>query len=100
MLYYWHNDYAGSKYTRFTDSQLRELNSVTDEFIMIPIVNVNYYVDKQGDMQEIISVDDINSLTLDDIEWTSNYSLQQTKQEYMNTYSYMAMSKYTLNRCV
>ena len=97
LLYYWHNDYAGSKYTRFTDSQLRELNSVTNEFIMIPIVNVNYYVDKQGDMQEIISVDDINSLTLDDIEWTSNYSLQQTKQEYMNTYSYMAMSKYTLN---
>ncbi len=97
LLYYWHNDYAGSKYTRFTDGQLKELNSVTDEFIMIPIVNVNYYVDKNGDLQEIISLDDIDSLTLDDIEWTSEYSLENTKKEYRDLYNNMAMLKYTLN---
>lgn len=97
LLYYWHNDYAGSKYNTFSDDQLKQINEVTDEFIMIPIVNVNYYVDKSGKMQEIISLDDINSMTLDDIQWTSPYNLQKTKEEYTNLYNNMARQKYTLN---
>lgn len=97
LLYFWHNDYAGSTYREFSDEDLKELTSINNEFIMIPIVNVNYYVDENGVTQEIISMDDINSLTLDDISWTNEYNLEQTKKEYINLYNQLASKKYTLN---
>ncbi len=100
LLYYWYNTYSGGKYRGFTDEDLETISSVINEFIMVPIVNVNYYVDDNGETHEIISMDDINSLTLDDIQWTNEYNLRQTKNEYINRYNNMAQRKYTLNEYV
>ena len=100
LLYYWYNDYAGSKYMAFNNTCFETLSEVSDEYIMIPIIAVNYYVDKNGDLQEIISMDDINSLTLDDIQWTSEYALENTKQEYIDRYNNLSWRKYTLNEYV
>ena len=97
LLYYWYNNYSGSKYHTFTDEELKKLTDMNDEFIMIPIININYYIDENGDTKEIISEDDINALTLDDISWTSEYNLEQTKKEYINLYKQLERSKYTLN---
>ncbi|HIZ16426.1 MAG TPA: DUF4855 domain-containing protein [Firmicutes bacterium] len=97
LLYFWHNDYAGSSYKEFTDNDLEELTAINNEFIMIPIVNINYYVDKNGVTQEIISMDDISGLMTSDLGWTNSSNLAQVKREYIDVYNNLAIKKYTLN---
>ena len=64
---------------------------------MIPIVNINYYVDKNGVTQEIISMDDISGLMTSDLGWTNSSNLAQVKREYIDVYNNLAIKKYTLN---
>lgn len=81
LLYVGYNGYGGTKYHTPTDDALRLLLSATDEILLIPIVTYNRYTDANGNEQQILTNDIINSMTSDMVGSASRLNI--IKSEYL-----------------